>query len=60
MNRLFISLNLPNEIIDRLIKIRQSVWDFNNLNWEPYEKLHLTIKFIGDVSSEINEKLLMT
>ena len=58
MNRLFISLNLPNEIIDCLIKIRQSVWNFNNLNWEPYEKLHLTIKFIGNVSSEINEKII--
>lgn len=55
MNRLFISLDLPNEIIDQLIKIRQSIWDVNNLKWEPSKKLHLTLKFIGDVNTEIKD-----
>lgn len=55
MNRVFISLDLPNEIIDQLIKIRQSIWDVNNLKWEPSRKLHLTLKFIGDVNTEIKD-----
>jgi 2'-5' RNA ligase len=58
MNRLFISLNLPNEIIDQLIKIRHSIWDVNNINWESPEKLHLTLKFIGDVTAEIKDSIL--
>ena len=52
-NRLFISLNLPVDIIEQIILIRDEIWGDKNLKWEPKEKLHLTIKFIGDVSSQI-------
>lgn len=51
-NRLFISLNLPNPVVDQMIAIRDSVSNNKNVKWEPKEKLHLTIKFIGDVSLE--------
>lgn len=52
-NRLFISLNLPVDIVEQIILIRDEIWDDKNLNWEPKQKLHLTIKFIGDVSAQI-------
>lgn len=52
-NRLFVSLNLPNPVVEQLITIRDSVSNNLNVKWEPKEKLHLTIKFIGDVSSMI-------
>lgn len=47
MIRLFLALNIPEEIKSRLIEIRDSVAGLN-YNWEKKEKLHLTIKFIGD------------
>jgi 2'-5' RNA ligase len=37
--------------------MRDGIWDDKNLKWELKEKLHLTIKFIGDVSSEITDKV---
>lgn len=50
MNRLFIALKLPDEIIDEIISIRKAVNQDNiRSRWEPKEKLHLTLKFLGDV-----------
>jgi len=51
-NRLFVSLNLPDPVVGQMIAIRDSVSNNENVKWEPKEKLHLTIKFIGEVSSE--------
>ena len=50
MNRLFIALNLPAEIIEEIFSIRKAVnQDKIKGKWEPKEKLHLTLKFLGDV-----------
>lgn len=51
MIRLFVSLNLPEEVKDKLIEIRNSVVPVQNLRWESKEKLHLTLKFIGEVDN---------
>ncbi len=56
-NRLFISLNLPEDTIDEIIRLRKAVCEDDKLNWEPKERIHLTVKFIGDVSDEIMEKI---
>lgn len=53
MNRLFISLNLPNNVIRQIIGLRDKICLKKNIKWEPTEKLHLTIKFIGDFSDEV-------
>jgi RNA 2',3'-cyclic 3'-phosphodiesterase len=54
MARLFVSLNLPEEIRDKINALRIEVGSKEKkLKWEPKEKLHLTLKFIGDV--EINQ-----
>jgi 2'-5' RNA ligase len=53
MNRLFISLNLPDNIIRQIIGLRDKICLEKNIKWEATEKLHLTIKFIGDVSDEM-------
>jgi 2'-5' RNA ligase len=52
-NRLFISLNLPDSVVGKIISLRDTVAADENIKWEPIEKLHLTIKFIGDVSNEL-------
>jgi RNA 2',3'-cyclic 3'-phosphodiesterase len=56
-NRLFISLNLPDEVIEKIISLRNSIVTEKNVMWEPREKLHLTLKFIGDVSDEVMSKI---
>ena len=53
MNRLFISLNLPDNVIRQIIGLRDKICLEKNIKWEATEKLHLTIKFIGDVSDEM-------
>lgn len=57
MNRLFISLNLPDNVIKQIIGLRDKICLEKNIKWEPLEKLHLTIKFIGDVSNEMKDKI---
>ncbi len=57
MNRLFISLNLPDNVIKEIISLRDKICTEKNIRWEPKEKLHLTIKFIGDVSDEMMDKI---
>jgi 2'-5' RNA ligase len=54
MIRLFIALKIPDEIKEQIITLRKSVYDSpGKLRWEPVEKMHLTLKFIGDVPGGI-------
>lgn len=54
MIRLFVALEIPQEAKDKLFEIRRTVCDDElNFRWEKPEKLHLTLKFIGDVKEEI-------
>lgn len=53
MIRLFVALNLPEEVKNNLIDLRNSVPVERNLKWESKEKLHLTLKFIGEVETSI-------
>ena len=46
MYRLFIAIDFPDEIKDRLADICFGVW---GAKWVPKEQMHLTIRFIGDV-----------
>lgn len=56
-NRLFISLNIPDNVIEQIIRLRDDVYLDKNIKWESREKLHLTIKFIGDVTDQIVEEI---
>ena len=51
-SRLFVSLNLPDNAIERIVGLRDNICGNENIKWEPKDKLHLTLKFIGDVSEE--------
>ena len=56
-NRLFVALNLPEEVIEQIISLRNKISKSLNIKWEPNKKLHLTIKFIGDVSNEMMNQI---
>lgn len=57
MNRLFISLDIPHNIIDQLVELRNSICNSDDFRWEPSSKLHLTLNFIGDVSQKTTDLL---
>lgn len=54
MTRLFIALEIPPEIRQKITVLRQeALMESANLNWEPDYKIHLTLKFIGEVNDEL-------
>jgi len=59
MIRLFIALKMPIEVLDNLTKYcKLRIDDFDSYRWEQKEKIHLTLKFIGDIKKEILTELL--
>ncbi len=58
MNRLFIALEIPGELLTRIIALRDSIYNADNkVRWEPKDKLHITLKFLGDTDTGIIPKL---
>lgn len=58
MIRLFVALEIPQPVKDRLIEIRKSVCDDEiKFRWEPEEKFHITLKFIGDINEKFLEQI---
>ncbi len=54
MTRLFVALNIPDEIRKKIINVRDEVVRVPaNFRWEPENKIHLTLKFIGDVEDNL-------
>jgi RNA 2',3'-cyclic 3'-phosphodiesterase len=50
MIRAFAALEIPNEIKNKIVNFRKSIISGkDDFRWEPAEKIHLTLKFIGDV-----------
>ena len=59
MNRLFIALNIPGEIKEKIITLRNSVIPNSMDNkWESPEKLHLTLKFMGEVEDNLCDEII--
>ncbi len=57
MIRLFIALEIPEEIRKYITGERKRISDID-LRWEPVEKLHLTLKFIGSFKEELLNDLI--
>ena len=60
--RLFIAIELPKEVKDYLFSIKDNFnKDLAKINWVAKSKIHLTLKFLGNVDDKIipkiNEKL---
>ncbi len=47
--RTFVALEIPGFALNQLLKIKEdSIGDIGKVKWEPLEKLHITLKFLGD------------
>ncbi|KAB2846696.1 MAG: RNA 2',3'-cyclic phosphodiesterase [Melioribacteraceae bacterium] len=58
-NRLFISADLDEEIKNIIIKIRDEIYGFDrNIKWETKDKLHFTLKFLGEVEQNKNHFII--
>ncbi|HPI38885.1 MAG TPA: RNA 2',3'-cyclic phosphodiesterase [Ignavibacteriaceae bacterium] len=53
MSRLFVSLNVPEDVKRRIVQIREAIPESSRFRWESKKKIHLTLKFIGEVSDEV-------
>jgi len=52
-NRLFITLDIPEDTLDEIIKIRDELYRHDSVRWEGRDKLHITLKFLGDTDSKL-------
>ncbi len=53
-SRLFIALEIPDCIIEKIEgALRKECKKYNSFRWEKKEKLHFTIKFLGDVENKL-------
>lgn len=58
MIRLFVALNISDEIKGEIISLRNKVIpNPSDYKWEKKEKLHLTLKFIGNVEEKLVDKI---
>jgi 2'-5' RNA ligase len=58
MIRLFVALNFPEVIKEQIIRLRnETIPNPFDYKWEPVQKLHLTLKFIGEVEENLVEKI---
>jgi 2'-5' RNA ligase len=58
MTRLFVALIVPKEIKKKITEFRKEILsDWGKYKWEKEEKIHLTLKFIGEVDDIKVEKI---
>jgi len=59
MIRLFIALIIPEEVIEKIFNYCADVTkSLSGHKWEPKEKIHLTLKFIGDIKEELLPEII--
>uniref|UniRef100_A0A7V2ZKD2 RNA 2',3'-cyclic phosphodiesterase n=1 Tax=Ignavibacterium album TaxID=591197 RepID=A0A7V2ZKD2_9BACT len=51
-SRIFVALNIPDEVKEKLFEVAYSLHPDKNLKWESKDKIHLTLKFVGDIDDE--------
>jgi 2'-5' RNA ligase len=57
-NRLFIALKIPDEAIEMIVNERDKLYGKTEFRWEDNSKLHLTLKFLGDVDEKNTAAIL--
>jgi 2'-5' RNA ligase len=58
MSRLFVSLKIPDEVLDRVLReVHNAAENLFKFKWETKDKIHLTLKFIGEVEEKLVESI---
>jgi len=58
MIRLFVSLKIPDEVLDRVLEeVHNAAENPLNFKWETKNKIHLTLKFIGEIEEKLVEPI---
>lgn len=58
MIRLFVALEIPEDVKEQVLEhCYKATEKQNDLRWEQKEKIHLTLKFIGDVKEELIQQI---
>ena len=58
MIRLFVALIIPEEVKNQIIELRKRIFpDEGIFRWEDNSKIHLTLKFIGEVKEELLDSI---
>jgi 2'-5' RNA ligase len=58
MTRLFVALKIPDDIKKKIFEFRNEILPgWGKYRWEKEEKIHLTLKFIGEVDENKIEKI---
>lgn len=52
-NRIFVALNIPDDAKEKLFSIIYQLHSDKSLKWETKEKIHLTLKFVGEFEDEL-------
>lgn len=55
--RLFISIELPEEVKDELWKLQEGLSDIAKIKWVAKKNYHICLKFLGEVSENKVEKI---
>ena len=50
--RIFIAIKIEDLALKKIIEIKNELFRNRELKWEPREKLHITLKFIGNLDEE--------
>jgi 2'-5' RNA ligase len=59
MIRTFVALIIPEEIINQILDVRKRVLpEDGNYRWEDNSRIHLTLKFIGDIKENLLESII--
>ncbi len=59
MIRLFVALKIPDPVIQEIIELRNKAFPgYHNYKWEPEDKIHLTLKFIGEREEKLVEPVI--
>ncbi len=54
MIRTFIALEIPDDVLTQLLNIiRDKIGELQKIKWESRDKLHITLKFLGDTKKEL-------
>ena len=56
-NRLFITLDIPDETIREIVRLRDELYSDKSPRWEGKDKLHITLKFLGDTDVDVIPQL---